>query len=174
LSVSVPWRLAHTRLVTWSGHVRLILCLLQAVQELQALGLCRLYSLRRRVALGLHASGPVSIVSIISQRYSPVTFVCTVGGRGVAVRARGRRRCWPTRRATPRWSRAACLGTMPHRNQHASYISRPPPTMHPPPFRDARTVAFCRFAGRPSPSPAAALEALRFAALSMSIDFVVA
>lgn len=68
-------------------------------------------------------------------------------------------------------------GAIPHRDRHRSTAPtscEPPPTMPSTRLGTARTGTFWRFAGRPSPSPIAALAALRLAALSIFADFAVA
>jgi hypothetical protein len=51
---------APVRLVSMAGHVRLVLCLLQALEELHALGRRLLCRLAVRIRFGLHINGPLS------------------------------------------------------------------------------------------------------------------
>lgn len=156
------------------GHVRLVLCLLQALQELQSLGSRRRYRLCIRIRFGLHAKGPLlARLYVISRSIDASVPGCIVGA-GVLLRDReGRsRRCeWATRR-TPRALRSP--EDLPHRSNTTLTSPQPPPTMRSTPFGAARTGTFWRFAGRPSLSPTPALAALRLDALSISNESVVA
>jgi hypothetical protein len=111
-------------------------------------------------------------LSIISMLGVASVATCIVGdGRDVAAPWRGWREregllVEPSRRGPCR-SHAASRPT-------PLTVSEPPPTIHATLLGVARTGTFWRFAGRPSPSPTAALAALRLAALSISAGFVIA
>jgi hypothetical protein len=112
------------------------------------------------------SSSTMTIVVVVS------VAACFVGdGRDVAAPWRGWREregllVEPSRRGPCR-SHAASRPT-------PLALSEPPPTIHATLLGAARTGTFWRFAGRPSPSPIAALAALRLAALSISAGFVIA
>lgn len=86
------WKLPRTRLATKAGHVRLILCLPQALQELQALGFDSLGRLCIRIRLDLCASDPLSASAFSAISHGRVFSrrACMAGGaRGVAGRLEG-------------------------------------------------------------------------------------
>jgi hypothetical protein len=89
---------AQLRLQAWpvarAENVRLVFCCLQALQELRALELCRLYRLGFRIRFGLCARIPLSAsLSIMSTSVAVSVSACIVGGgRGVAATWRGWRR----------------------------------------------------------------------------------
>lgn len=152
------------RLVTKTGHVRLILCLLKVLQELQAQSPRRLHRLCIRARVGLWARSPWSASqSTAPSRASPLFSACIVGA-GALLRRRG-----GSAEQRKGYSSNARHGAFPHHNHALLHASEQRPTMQPSPQRIARTGTFCRFAGRFSFSTTAALAALRLEALSISI-----
>jgi hypothetical protein len=156
---------APVRLVSMAGHVRLVLCLLQALEELHALGRRLLCRLAVRIRFGLHTNGPLSaslhaLAPLCPRASSARAWCCGRwrGRRGVVngllVDTQGVAR---SRRSPASLQHHSHLAPIPHRRC----------TQHPTLLGAARTGTFWRFAGRPSPSPTAALAALRLAALSI-------
>lgn len=103
-----------------SHNIRLVLCLLQALEELQALGRGRLCRFRVRIRFSLHANGPLSASPAIMSKCVAVSVCIVGGGRDVAVAWRGRREgegllVEPSRRAPSR-SHPASRPTPLHRS----------------------------------------------------------
>jgi hypothetical protein len=148
-------------------HVRLVFGLLQAVEELQAHVRGRLDCLATRA---LHAQKALSAMRsmLFAQVVSSIAgCIAAVSG----VRAAAARWCEVHPVSRPRReSRAHVQVRIPQRAKHSMRFLHTLSAMQPSlcaPLGCARTGAFCRFAGRPSPGLSAALPALRFDALSI-------
>jgi hypothetical protein len=160
-----------------SGHVRLVLCLLQALEELQAHGRCR------RGCLGAAGGLDLRTRSIVSS----CICMCMCIARRRRVSCGSRLQCGGRQGPSGgevvvdpvSFARSLELPvqhhhhrppTVPHRsykNTAAAHLTHGAPGACHGATRAARTGAFWRLAARPSLSPGVAPAALRFDALSI-------
>lgn len=146
-------------------HVRLVFGLLQAVEELQAHLLCR---------FDRFSAGALYAQKALSAQYSPSHTGAVSSMPGcIAARSGVRAGRWcevlPVGRPR-REHRAHVQVHIPQRAEHSSHLSTHRlrcSQHHCASSGRARTGAFCRFAGRPSPGLSAVPPALRFEALSI-------